>query len=98
MIAFMPFIIAWISCVWKEKQTQVHFNITTNTTGFNSVFESPAFLFFQAIVTAIAEAICYANHREIKSRVFSVPKKAAAHFKKTQEKKKRWSTVVCSCS
>lgn len=81
----------------KEKQTQVHFNITTNTIGFNSVFESPAFL-FQAIGTAIAEAICYANHREIKSRVFSVPKKAAALFKKTQEKRQCWSTVVCSCS
>lgn len=46
-----------------SEQIQVHFNIMNYTVVFNFVFESPGFLFFQAVGTTIAEAISYTYYR-----------------------------------
>ena len=82
-----------------SEQIQVHFNITNYTVVFNFVFESPGFLFFQAVGTTIAEEICYANYKQITiSAVFSVvPEKAAALLRRHRRRVEVWSTEACSC-
>lgn len=68
LIAQMLFLITQISYMRK---IQVHFHVTNYTVAFNSLFESPGFLFFQALGTTIAEAICYTKSRTLQVVQFS---------------------------
>lgn len=90
------------SCMEGSEQIQVHFNIMNYTVVFNFVFESPGFLFFQAVGTTIAEAISYTYYRRwpLSTVLSVVPEKAAALLRRYRKRRRVevWSTEVCSCS
>lgn len=79
------------------RKIQVHFHVTNYTVTFNSLFESPGFLFFHALGTTIAEAICYTKSSTLQVvmyktvQVFSVVfGKATALLLRQHRKRKRW--------